>query len=135
MDDRELFILAKEVAAAAHQGQFRHDGVTPYISHPLAVAESLESPTCKIIAVLHDVLEDSDITAYVLWNKCFPRYIVDAVVALTKVKGESYLNYLHRVKRNNFALQVKVADIQHNMQTSKGTMKDKYELALYILGL
>ena len=102
------------VATEAHRGQFRRDGVTPYIEHPKAVAELVGAPIEKAVAALHDTVEDSDITLVEL-AKLFPKEVVDAVDALTKRDGEQYRDYIERVGQNAIARKVKLADIFVNI--------------------
>lgn len=129
-------VAAIIIAMDAHDGQFRHDNVTPYITHPITVAAMVEN-NCKAIAYLHDVLEDSNkYTTDDLHKAGIPQYVIDAVVILTKTKGEDYQLYLQRVKANEYARKVKIADIQHNLSTldaSKPIRREKYVKALVFL--
>ena len=134
MSIEDTVLLAYQIADEAHKGQTRRDGVTPYITHPKKVAERFkDAPEIAIVALLHDVLEDSSLTAQDLINKGIPKELVESVVAMTKVKEEPYLDYILRVKQNSIASIVKIADIRHNMKTATGAQRDKYELALHIL--
>lgn len=151
----QLEQLAEEIATNAHRGIFRKDGKTPYIEHPRAVVAYLRKQNTDldirlgfdnpgnnpyqieqyIVGWLHDVIEDTDVIREDLL-KVFSVRIVDAVVALTKLpKGEeSYLSYLNRVKSNDLALTVKLADLFHNMSDLKpGNLRDKYELTVWFL--
>lgn len=130
--------LAARIATEAHEGQTRWDKETPYISHPAAVARALikdgYGEEYVATAWLHDVIEDTEVTAKDLLEKGIDHYIVDAVLTLTKRKGESYLDYILNVKGQPVAREVKMADIRHNMSDLKpGSMRDKYSLALYLL--
>jgi (p)ppGpp synthase/HD superfamily hydrolase len=112
---------AADIAHVAHEGQFRRDGKTPYIWHPQAVARRLENEDAETIAVawLHDVIEDSDkFGPDDLLNAGMTRRVVDAVMCLTKRRGESYEAYLSAVRANPVALKVKVADMLHNLSDS-----------------
>lgn len=135
MNKEELIEKAFTVAKDVHKGQTRDDGRTPYLEHPKAVAEKFTDPILIAIALLHDVLEDSNMTAEDLTKQGFPGDVVSAVSALTKVPKESYLDYLLRVKKNPLARLVKIEDMIHNRKTSVGHRKTKYDLALYILKL
>ncbi len=128
------------IAKKAHKGQFRRDGKTPYIEHPLEVYQRFipffpreEMWLLQAIALLHDVLEDSKITVKDLKDAGIPDLIVKAVVILTHLKDQSYIDYILEVKGNEWARRVKIEDIRHNMSTSSGNQKDKYLLALHIL--
>lgn len=132
---KEAFELAKK----AHKGQFRNDKKTPYIDHPVAVAhyfnndDSGDKYFLQAIALLHDVIEDTPVTINDLRDKGFPKKVIMAVDLLTHRKGQRYLDYILAIKINPLAIKVKIADIEHNMLTSSGNQKGKYELALYIL--
>jgi (p)ppGpp synthase/HD superfamily hydrolase len=109
--------LAKSIAQKAHAGQADKAGV-PYIEHPKFVAGLLETEDEKIVAYLHDVLEDTEITVEYL-GSLFESRIVDAVLALTKEMNESYDDYLSRVKKNPLARAVKLKDLYHNMMLDR----------------
>lgn len=117
------------VATEAHQGQFRRDGITPYIEHPKAVSELVGSPILKSVALLHDVVEDTKITLDDL-KKLFPKKVVSAVDAMTKRDGEEYLAYIKRVNRNPTARIVKLADLFANISDSPSAKsRAKYFMA------
>ncbi len=124
--------VAEAIARRAHQGQLRRDG-SLYITHPEAVASMVEG-RAKIVAWLHDVLEDSETTADDLRKAGLEEDIVEAVVAITKQKEEKYAVYLKRVVQNPLAAQVKKADIRHNLATRPTAQsKAKYLHALRLL--
>jgi guanosine-3',5'-bis(diphosphate) 3'-pyrophosphohydrolase len=110
----EAQLLSKAIALAstAHGSQRDKQG-EPYILHPLRVMFSCQTPEERIAAVLHDIVEDTDITLEALAVD-FPPAIVDAVDALTHRKGEKYLQYIERLAPNNIARAVKIADIRDN---------------------
>jgi len=125
--------LAKKIATEAHKGQKRWDG-TPYIKHPEAVAKSLDIPMLKVVAWLHDVLEDTEITGEQLFEKGIDKHLISSILNLTRRPGQNYKDFILQVKNNHIAKEVKIADLKHNMSNLKeGCMKDKYRLALYIL--
>ena len=136
---------ALKMAEEAHKGQLRHDKITPYISHPIAVADTFKdlkeyngilSEDIRAIALLHDVVEDSNINLWDLICAGFSDKIISVVDILTKREGVAYLDYILRIKRNEIAKLVKLADIRHNLSTldlKKKAQKDKYLLAIYIL--
>ena len=136
-----LLDKAFEIAQHAHDGQVDKGG-RPYIEHPLAVSKAVSSHDEKIVALLHDVVEDTKITLNDLRNAGFGAVIVAAISALTKTASEPYDDYLKRVKANPLARAVKTADIKHNMNLSRlgrkpnhSDMKrvEKYEMALSYL--
>ncbi|MDX2253970.1 MAG: GTP pyrophosphokinase [Pseudanabaenaceae cyanobacterium bins.39] len=114
----ELLNLAIAIASKAHEGQFDKAG-KPYIAHPLHVMSQMTTLEEKIVAVLHDVVEDSDITIADLVRQGFPSIITEAIAAITKLEGEPYANYILRVKSNAIARQVKIADVMHNMDINR----------------
>ena len=105
----------REISRKAHEGQFRRDGVTPYYYHPLRVALMVDTDEEKAVALLHDVLEDSDYTIDELLELRVPKEIVVAVDVITKRDGESYETYLKRVYINDLAKKVKIADMHQNL--------------------
>lgn len=139
--DDNLVTLAEEIATEAHKGQFRYDKITPFIEHPKAVVNNLNwfidyknINKLQVIAWLHDVIEDTNITLSDLLNKGIPLEIVNIIDILSRRKDENYLFYILRVKNNSIAKKIKLADLKHNMSTS--TIKnqiEKYQLAKYIL--
>tara|TARA_R110000824_G_scaffold118090_2_gene270239 strand:- start:1203 stop:1622 length:420 start_codon:yes stop_codon:yes gene_type:complete len=134
----KLTDLAAAIATEAHKGQTRWDKRTPYISHPAAIARDLIkrgfSEDFIAVAWLHDVIEDTSVTAQGLLDKGIPSDIVQSVETISKEDGQSYLDYILDVGRDPVARVVKVADITHNMSDlKKGSMRQKYELAIYIL--
>ena len=125
-----------EIAAKAHEGQFRNDRKTPYITHPVAVANLFPEweVGARAVALLHDTLEDTSLTAQALLGQGVSPIVVEAVVAMTKRENEAYDDYLIRVKANWLARKVKIADILSNLSDSpsKNQVK-KYAKALKFL--
>lgn len=113
-----------------------------YIKHPEAVASFVNTNEEKATAYLHDVLEDTEITANDLLSAGIPHNVVEAVQVLTKEKYTPYFEYLCRVKENSLARTVKLADLKHNSDRSRLariTDKDlkrleKYRKAIQYLG-
>jgi len=126
-----------EIAEEAHKGQTRKMGKDkglPYIIHPKRVAENFEDETLKSIALLHDVIEDTKITASDLLEKGVSQEVVSAVECLSRKENENYLDFILRIRENRLAVQVKRYDIEDNMRDlEEGSRKDKYRLALFIL--
>ncbi len=109
---------ALKLAKTAHAGQVDKGGV-PYIEHPLAVAAQVDGDIAKTVALLHDVLEDTPVTLAQLEQAGFPAEVIEAVRTLTKTKGAPYRQYLERVKCNDLARVVKLADLKHNMDANR----------------
>lgn len=128
---------ARKIATIAHNGQYRWDKVTPYISHPQAVSCAVTGDYAKTVAWLHDVVEDTQVTLADLEKEGFPYQVIDAVRLLTRDKGENYLSYLLALKKDPIARQVKIADITHNLSDldyeKNHNRYEKYVLARYLL--
>lgn len=108
------------LAVTSHRGQTTLDGL-PYILHPLRVMLSFtdsEDDAPRIVAVLHDVVEDCGITMSAL-HQIFPCPVVDAILALSRQKGEEYTDYIGRVATNPLARRVKVADLHDNLDPKR----------------
>lgn len=110
--------LAEIIATEAHIGQVDKGG-NPYICHPATVASLVETQDEKIVAWLHDIVEDTTVTLEDLRKFGFTDEIIDAVNAITRRQGESRKDYLNRVKQNPIAIQVKIADLKHNSDISR----------------
>ena len=112
--------LEKAIALAAtqHAGQLDKGG-QPYILHPLRLMLQFSNPTLQIIAVLHDILEDTSTTAEDLEALGFSAEIIQAIQALTKQTGESRLEAAKRTALNPLATQVKYVDVLDNMNLTR----------------
>lgn len=109
---------AIEIAAAAHAGQLDKAG-QPYILHPLRVMLRVNGDRERMAAVLHDVVEDTDVTLAELTLHSFAPEVIAAVAALTKLPGETRLAAAARAAENPIALTVKLADNAENMDLSR----------------
>ena len=105
---------AAKLAEKAHQGQVDKGG-QPYILHPGRVMEQCETETEKIVALLHDVMEDTPYTLEDLRQEGFSEEVLEALLCLTHREGEPYMAYIERVCENPLAARVKYADLQDNM--------------------
>jgi len=117
------------LATSAHRGQKdRND--EPYIMHPLRVAAQLWGYDERMVAVLHDVVEDTDVTLDDLRKAGYPGHIVDAVDAISKRKDvdEPYSQYIRRVKENPLATKVKIADLRDNANLDRLPKVEGYDL-------
>ena len=124
---------AEALATRLHEGQFRRDGVTPYITHPRAVAESLAGESDEVImaAWLHDVLEDTEATESSLGAAGVPESVTDIVYLLTRAEDEPYHAYLSWIEMDPLATKVKIADIRHNLSCDPTPEQiEKYRRAL-----
>jgi hypothetical protein len=107
-----LLLLARVLAEKAHTGQVDKSG-TPYINHPYAVMRMAEPGIDRIVAILHDVVEDSDTSIEKIRN-IFGNEVAVAVDAITRRDGEEPAEYYLRVRSNETALRVKHLDLRHN---------------------
>ncbi|MFI3252440.1 MAG: hypothetical protein R3Y60_04790, partial [bacterium] len=108
------------IALDAHKGQVDKAGVE-YILHPLFVSSLVNDTNSKVVAILHDVLEDSDYTLEDLKKYNFNQDIIDALLLVTKTANQDYNEYLENIKLNEIARIVKLADLTHNSDTSRLT--------------
>ena len=139
MINTKLTRKAMVIAYNAHINQFDKAGV-PYIYHPIHVAEQMDTETECIVALLHDVVEDTNITFEEL-EKEFPYQIIKTLKLLTHDKSVDYMKYIETIKNDPIARKVKIADIMHNSDetrldeiTEKDILRrNKYKKALEIL--
>lgn len=136
----EQFQIALELAVEKHKNQTDKAG-NPYILHPLHVMENVNSKEGKIVAILHDIIEDTDITENYLLKIGLSKRIVDAVVALTRSEDMDYQEYIKNLSSNPLAKEVKLADLEHNMGLKRlPTLEEKdlernrkYQIAYHYL--
>jgi GTP diphosphokinase / guanosine-3',5'-bis(diphosphate) 3'-diphosphatase len=132
---REQLLLSPQVAARAHQHQKRKDG-TPYVAHPMRVAIRVASSIgqfdeamnieARIVAFLHDVVEDTDVSFDDLRDLGFSESIIHSVDAVTKRPGEKYADFIARCKTGGpIAIAVKLADIEDNMEDQSALDPDE----------
>ncbi|WP_040325631.1 HD domain-containing protein [Aurantimonas manganoxydans] len=113
---------ARAIAGSAHAGQVDKAGAD-YITHPLRVCDAIIGEEARIVALLHDVVEDSDWTLQGLREEGFSDTVVDAVEALTHRAGEDYFDAVRRARANDLARAVKLADLADNSdRTRLGTV-------------
>ena len=109
---------AIQLAAEAHAGQQDKAG-KPYILHPIRVMLSVSTTDEQIAAILHDTVEDTDVTYEQLSEAGFSAEIISAVKALTKLDGESRVDAARRAVKHPIARQVKLADVKDNLDISR----------------
>ena len=134
------FQIALELAVEKHKNQTDKAG-NPYILHPLHVMENVNNKEGKIVAILHDIIEDTDITEDYLLKIGLSKRIVDAVVALTRSEDIDYQEYIKNLSSNPLAKEVKLADLEHNMDLKRlPTLEEKdlernrkYQIAYHYL--
>ncbi|MBQ4522768.1 MAG: bifunctional (p)ppGpp synthetase/guanosine-3',5'-bis(diphosphate) 3'-pyrophosphohydrolase [Lachnospiraceae bacterium] len=124
---------AMKIAYEAHHGQVDKAGV-PYIFHPIHLAEQMEEEISICVALLHDVIEDTNISEEKLREEGISSEVIYNIKLLTKSKEEEYMDYLERIKSSEIAVKVKLADLKHNSDASRLldiTEKDKKRLEKY----
>lgn len=125
--------MAIHIATDYHNGQIDKSG-EPYILHPIWVMNNVKSLKGKVVAMLHDIVEDTEITIENLIDFGFDEDIVIAIDILTKKKGQKYTDYIELVGKNNLAREVKISDLKHNMDLKRLkeiTDKDKKRYVKY----
>ena len=115
------------LATEAHRGQVDRAG-QPYILHPLRLMCGVNSETERIIAVLHDVIEDTDYTLDDLRQRGYSEEIVEAVDCLSRRDDETYEQFIQRIKPNRLARRVKLADLVDNMDIRRTRMLQEKDL-------
>ena len=109
---------AIEIAARRHAGQVDKGGA-PYILHPLRVMLRVAPGAQQIVAVLHDVVEDSEVTFEDLEREGFSAEVINGLRAVTKVEGESYEDFVARAALDPVGKAVKLADLMENSDLSR----------------
>lgn len=136
----ELTKKAMKIAFEAHKNQKDKNGV-PYIYHPVHVAEQMTDETTICVALLHDVVEDTDYTFEELEKNNFPKVIIDALQLMTHDEEIPYMDYIKGIKQNKIATVVKLADLKHNSDLTRLDIVDekaikrveKYKRAIELL--
>ncbi len=102
----------------AHKEQRDKSGL-PYVFHPFHLAEQMEDETTTVVALLHDVVEDTDYTLDDLRRMGFSEEACKAIDLMTHREGVPYMDYVRRIKTNPVAVKVKLADLRHNSDMSR----------------
>ena len=118
MEYRDLLPVAIRLAVEAHGATLGKDG-TPYILHPLRLMTRAQGYAEQIVAVLHDTVEDTDLTLEQLREKGFPDEIIAAVDALSRAESESYEAFIERIAQNPLATSVKLLDLYDNIDATR----------------
>ena len=136
----QLTKMALKISFDAHKNQVDKSGM-PYVYHPFHLAEQMDDEYTTCVALLHDVVEDTDITLDDLKKEGFPKEVTDAIVLMTHDDDVPYLEYVAKIKRNPIATSVKLADLKHNSDLTRLDEVDskalerveKYRKAIQIL--
>ena len=114
----KLLDKAVLISVTKHQGQRDKIGCA-YFQHPMRIAMRCTTDDEKIVAVLHDTIEDTDVTPEYLLSEGFPQYIVDAILSVSKRDGESYDDFVARAKKNPIGRVVKIHDLEDNLDVMR----------------
>ena len=125
-----LISKALSIAVEAHKEQVDKGG-NPYIWHPVRVALHCHSDEEKIVALLHDVIEDTSVTMSDLAKVGFSEKVLDAIRCMTKKEGEEYMDFIQRLSNNAIAVNVKIQDLKDNMDISRLNGKKPWKLDTY----
>ncbi|MBQ8000826.1 MAG: bifunctional (p)ppGpp synthetase/guanosine-3',5'-bis(diphosphate) 3'-pyrophosphohydrolase [Ruminococcus sp.] len=102
----------------AHKEQRDKSGL-PYVFHPFHLAEQMEDETTTVVALLHDTIEDTDLTIEHLREQGFNEDILEAIALMTHSPEVPYMDYVAKIKTNPIARAVKLADLRHNSDLSR----------------
>jgi len=116
---------AMKIAFDAHKDQTDKTGL-PYIFHPFHLAEQMTDEATVCVALLHDVVEDTDITFDQLKMEGFPNEILQALKLLTHDQSVPYMDYVKEIKSNPIAVKVKLADLTHNSDLTRMDVVDEW---------
>ena len=124
----KLTKTAMKIAFEAHKDQTDKNGI-PYIYHPIHLAEQMTDEKTICVALLHDVVEDTEITFEQLKKEGFSSEILEALMLLTHDDELPYMDYVQNIKKNPIATAVKLADLRHNSDLSRLDIVDEKAIA------
>lgn len=119
---------ALKLCFKAHKNQLDKSGL-PYVFHPFHLAEQMEDEDSTIVALLHDVVEDTPYTLGDLEKFGFSPQVIEAIRLMTHEEWEPYMHYVARIRENPIARRVKLADLRHNSELSRLDVVDERALA------
>ena len=136
----DLTKKAMKIAFEAHKNQTDKNGI-PYIYHPVHLAEQMCDEKTICVALLHDVVEDTDVTFEELEKEGFSEDIIGALKLMTHDEAVPYMDYIKKIKTNPIATAVKLADLRHNSDLTRLDVVDekaknraeKYKKAIELL--
>ena len=131
---------ALKLCFEAHKDQVDKSGM-PYVFHPFHLAEQMDTEETTVVALLHDLVEDTDYTIADLSAMGFGEEITDAIALMTHTDGVDYMEYVAAIKMNPIARAVKLADLKHNSDLSRLDVigekalrrREKYQKAIALL--
>lgn len=109
---------ALKISFEAHKNQTDKSGM-PYVYHPFHLAEQMDDENSVCVALLHDVVEDTDMTLADLIQAGFPEEVTDALALMTHDDLTPYMDYVERLSHNPIAAKVKLADLAHNSDLTR----------------
>lgn len=124
----DLTKKAMKLCFEAHKDQLDKSGL-PYVFHPFHLAEQMHTEEETVLALLHDVVEDTPYTLQDLKAMGFPETVLQALALLTHEEGVPYLDYVAEIRKNPLARAVKLADLRHNSDVSRLDQVDAWALA------
>lgn len=119
---------ALKLCFEAHRDQIDKSGM-PYVFHPFHLAEQMDTEESTIVALLHDIVEDTDYTLQDLKALGFPSNVIDALALMTHDPKVPYMEYVKGISANPLATKVKLADLQHNSDLSRLDSVDEKALS------
>lgn len=131
---------AMKLCFQAHKEQTDKSGI-PYVFHPIHLAEQMQDEDTTVVALLHDVIEDTSYSIEDLKNMGFNQRVLDAITLMTHAEGVAYMDYVAKIKENPIAKAVKLADLAHNSDITRMDVVDekaisrieKYAQAIHFL--
>jgi hypothetical protein len=114
----QQYIKALDLASLKHREQKDKAGM-PYFGHIARVSNACKTGPAKVVALLHDIIENTDVTEEYLEEKGIAEFVIKAVLCLTHKKGEAYDDFIHRTAKNPIAREVKIADLEDNMDVRR----------------
>ena len=111
----------------SHKDQVDKTGM-PYVFHPFHLAEQMDDEISTVCALLHDVVEDSEMTLEGLLEMGFPVEVVDVLTLLTHINDVPYMDYVREIKKNPIATKVKIADLKHNSDLTRLDVIDEWAI-------
>ena len=119
---------ALKLCFEAHKEQVDKSGM-PYVFHPFHLAEQMNTEETTIVALLHDLVEDTDYTIEALVDMGFDKSITDAIALMTHADNVAYMDYVRAIKDNPIAKAVKLADLKHNSDLTRLDTVDEKALS------
>ena len=108
-----------------HKEQIDKTGL-PYVFHPFHLAEQMDDEISTVCALLHDVVEDTELTVKDLGDMGFPDKVLEVLTLLTHEDQVPYMDYVKKIKTNPIATKVKIADLTHNSDLTRLDFIDEY---------